>query len=253
MSSLHTALNSSPTKLQYSFSKSRRFNQSPPTNDSMTYNAKSGFQNTRINGTGRPFFSTSTRFDYYASPNKQKKQPQPAPGQYQMRNTFGPESFKQNQAYIFGEGREKMKKIYIDEIMKHGETLSPGPGRYEQEKSFGKQGIEYSMASRLKIVEQSLEKSKKLPGPGQYVAANLTGKSLTNSQFVNTKSFSLGKEQRFMVPTKKEMEVSPTTYKPNDNLNEDFKSTFKKTAQTVFGKNNYSVIDQHFNLKSGQT
>ena len=145
-----------------------------------------------------------------------------------------------------------MKKIYIDEILKHGETLSPGPGRYEQEKSFGKKGIEYSMAARLKIDEMTLEKSKKLPGPGQYVAPDLTGKNLNNSQFVNTQNFSLGKEHRFTVPTKKEIEVSPTTYRPNDNLNEDFKSTFKKTAQTVFGKNNYSVIDQHFNMKSAK-
>lgn len=88
-----------------------------------------------------------------------------------MRNTFGPESFKQNQTFAFGESRDRMKKIYIDQILKEGKVIStPGPGRYEQEKSFGKKGKEYSIGAKLRIDEMSLEKSKKLPGPGQYVA-----------------------------------------------------------------------------------
>lgn len=74
-----------------------------------------------------------------------------------------------------------MKKIYIDQIMKHGDLDNPGPGRYQEEKQFGKKGVEYSMGARLKLDKLSLEKSKKLPGPGQYVASNLCGKSLSNS------------------------------------------------------------------------
>ena len=57
-----------------------------------------------------------------------------------------------------------------------------------------------------------------------------------------------------MIPTRKLEQVAPVSYSPQDNLNQDYKSTFRKTAQTVFGKNNYSVIDQHFNTKdSNQT
>jgi hypothetical protein len=60
----------------------------------MTYDPKTMFNNSKAGGSGRPFFSTSTRFDYYASTNKQKKTPQPSPGQYKMRSTFGPDSHK---------------------------------------------------------------------------------------------------------------------------------------------------------------
>jgi hypothetical protein len=88
------------------------------------------FSKQKAMGNGRPFYSTSTRFAYYASPQKLKKSPHPSPGQYPMRNTFGPDSFKQNQTFAFGEGRGNMKKIYIDQIMKHGDGSQPGPGRY---------------------------------------------------------------------------------------------------------------------------
>ena len=58
------------------------------------------------------------------------------------------------------------------------------------------------------------ERSKKLPGPGQYVANDLTGKSLTNSVFKNANNFSIGHETRFSIPTRKVDEVAPDTYKP---------------------------------------
>jgi hypothetical protein len=112
-----------------------------------------------------------------------------------------------------------MKKIYIDQILKSGDLSSPGPGRYDEQKSFGKKGVEYSMANRLNHIDQQLDKSKKLPGPGQYGAGDLCGTSLTNSAFVNPKNFSIGHEQRFSVPTKKTDMVAPVSYKPMDNLN----------------------------------
>lgn len=105
------------------------------------------------------------------------------------------------------------------------------------------------MANKLNHKEQMLSKAKKLPGPGQYGAQDLCGSSLTNSAFKNPKNFSIGHETRFSVPTKKTDETAPVTYKPMDNLNQNYKSTFTKTAHTVFGKNNYSIIDQNFNLK----
>ena len=58
------------------------------------------------------------------------------------------------------------------------------------------------------------------------------------------------KDTRFKFPTKKEIAVDPTLYKPLNNLNENFKSTFKQAGQTVFGKNKFSAIDQHWNLPS---
>jgi len=75
-----------------------------------------------------------------------------------------------------------------------------------------------------------LYKSSKLPGPGQYQYENMTGKSMVNSVFANSNNFSVSKDKRFGVPTKKTVQVAPSTYKPLNNLNEDFKSTFARTG-----------------------
>ena len=56
-------------------------------------------------------------------------------------------------------------------------------------------------------------------------------------------SFSISKEERFKVPTKKSVEASPGTY---NSLNHNFNSSYTKAASTVFSKGNYSVIDKHF-------
>lgn len=119
-------------------------------------------------GSGRPFLSTASRFDYFRTPQKQDKKhmPDPSPGQYRLRNTFGPESFKQNAAFSMGQGRGNMKKIYIDDIMNKADKENPGPGRYNDKPHFGKAGLEYSFAAKLKRYERPLEDSGKLPGPG---------------------------------------------------------------------------------------
>ena len=142
-----------------------------------------------------------------------------------------------------------MKKIYIDDILNRSDKENPGPGRYSDKQHFGKSGLEYSFAGRLKRYQRPLEDSGKLPGPGQYETVDLCGRIYNNSAFQNSNKFSVGKEHRFGIPTKKWLDVSPVSYKPKDNFNEEVKSTFKKTAQTVFGKNNFSILDQHFLTK----
>ena len=66
---------------------------------------------------------------------------------------------------------------------------------------------------------------------------------------MNAKNFSVGKDKRFSVPTKKVASPAPDKYKPLNSLNENFNSTFQKSAQTVIGKNNASIIDKHFNMQ----
>ena len=105
------------------------------------------------------------------------------------------------------------------------------------------------MGSRLPANKLALERSKRLPGPGQYKTTDTVGKSQNTSTIDNSNRYSFGREQRFSVPTKKFIEVNPNSYKPLNNLNQDYQSTFRKTANTVFGKNNFSIIDQHFNTK----
>jgi len=71
-----------------------------------------------------------------------------------------------------------MKKIFIEDIRKHGDNNLPGPGRYQPDKGFQAYGRTYSMAARLPNDKLALEKSKKLPGPGFYQHSEVTGKNL---------------------------------------------------------------------------
>jgi hypothetical protein len=86
------------------------------------------------------------------------------------------------------------------------------------------------MAARLPHTQQALAKSAKLPGPGQYKNENMTGKPLVNSVFNNTNNYSISRDKRFGVPTKKADVVAPGSYSPLNNLNENFKSTFTRTG-----------------------
>ena len=65
----------------------------------------------------------------------------------------------------------------------------------------------------------------------------------------NTQFYKIGGEERFTVPTRKVGSPAPGVYKPLNNLNENYNSTFIKAGQTVFGKSEYPIIDQHFKLQ----
>jgi len=49
------------------------------------------------------------------------------------------------------------------------------------------------MAARLPTEKLALEKSGKLPGPGNYAQMNVTGNDLTNSAYKNQSKFSFSK------------------------------------------------------------
>ena len=105
-----------------------------------------------------------------------------------------------------GLGRGDMKKHFIDDIKKRGDHSLPGPGRYfkvADQKKFGddemmvlkqySQPLKYSMAAKLKQEEQALGRSKKLPGPGSYEYAQVTGKPLVQSNIKTESKFTFGR------------------------------------------------------------
>ena len=130
----HTSINNSTSKQLYSFSKSERFPMHKSLNNKISYEIKSDFNKAGAMGNGRPFHHTSTRFSYYASPEKSGKLP--SPFQYKLGDTFGDKSLKPNAQYSFGVGRGVMKRLFIEDIKKHGDTNLPGPGRYSPDKGF---------------------------------------------------------------------------------------------------------------------
>ena len=180
MSNLHTSINSSTSKQLYSFSKSERFPQRRALNNRVAYEAVSTFDQAPQGGSGRPFYQTSTRFDYYSGSGK-KKGNLPSPLHYKIPDTFGKESLKPNEQFSFGVGRDNMKKMFIDNIKKDGDISRPGPGKYSHEKRFGSMGVTYSMAQKLNHDDLILAKSKKLPGPGYYQAPDVVGQDLAQS------------------------------------------------------------------------
>jgi len=74
-----------------------------------------------------------------------------------------------------------MKKLHIDDIKVKGDK-SPGPGKYNY-KDTTTEGVYFSMAARLPTEKQMLEKSAKLPGPGQYAAIEVCGMDQIHSLF----------------------------------------------------------------------
>jgi hypothetical protein len=113
-----------------------------------------------------------------------------------------------------------MKKLYVDDILAKGDRSQPGPGKYESKDLFGKaQGINFSMGARLPNERHALEKSMKLPGPGSYKQDDFLGKELNNSMYKTTNNFSIAKDKRFNVATRKEETIAPGSYEPKNNLN----------------------------------
>lgn len=92
-----TSLNSSTSKAFYSFSKGERFPTKKPLNQHVAYDKKSEFNVKTAGGNGRPFFQSSTRFDYYSSPEKAAKKPSPSPLQYSIKGNFGKDGGSPNQ------------------------------------------------------------------------------------------------------------------------------------------------------------
>lgn len=135
-----------------------------------------------------------------------------------------------------------MKKMFIDDIKKRGDNSLPGPGRYfktANDKKFGddelmilkqfSSPLKYSMAAKLKEGDQALARSKKLPGPGSYAHAEVTGKPLVLSGIKTESKYSFGKAgDRWHPPTRKVAAPSPDKYSPLNNLNQNYYSIYNQ-------------------------
>lgn len=75
-----------------------------------------------------------------------------------------------------------MKKLYVDQIMNTAGAL-PGPNKYVSPRYFGdsNKSKNYSIGIKLQGNSLALQKSGKLPGPGEYALGNLCGTSMNQS------------------------------------------------------------------------
>ncbi len=104
------AINNSSSKAQFSFPKSNRFSTPKSNTNAFGYDLLGQFGRVKGTGAGRGFSSTQKRF-LRAKKNSEKID---GPG-FRDRNghTFGTTT-----KYSFGVSREKMKTIYVEDIIK---------------------------------------------------------------------------------------------------------------------------------------
>ena len=119
-----------------------------------------------------------------------------------------------------------MKKCFIDDIKSKSDSCKPGPGRYERKEVFNSGSISHVMAAKMKVEEAALGRSEKLPGPGSYEYAPVTGERMKTSNVRTEAKFSFGRSKdRFFVPTRQETSPAPDKYSPLVNLNDNKVST----------------------------
>ena len=146
-----------------------------------------------------------------------------------------------------------MKRLYVDEILNTGKVnAEPGPDRYTMEPCFGlpkNNGSLYSMRPKNDPMTLHLEKSKKLPGPGNYFATvDLAGNNQMHSRLKNQPKNAFEKsDDRFRITGFNN--PSGTDYSPLANLNENFKSNYKFDGATKFGQETRTFIDQNWDPK----
>lgn len=98
-------------------------------------------------------------------------------------------------AWSFGISRAYYEKVFC-EANKMFDKDVPGPGKYNYLKPFGSESSKYSISSR----GNSVSKSSKVPGPGEYplISINPTGKyPLSKMKNVTSIVWGISKEKRF--------------------------------------------------------
>jgi hypothetical protein len=261
-----SGINNSTSKHNYQFAKSQRFSSARPYNKVSCYDHKSQFQTLNVKPAAG-FMSGSKRFGNTGIGNADTKNWAPLSSNYYATNFAGRMGKTSSQSindlkngtcqsYTFGVGRENMKKQHVDKIIKNidGHTNVPGSGTYEYRKGFGGSSHDettcYSMRKRLYMDELHLNKSRKLPGPGNYNHADCIAQKMVDSTKISSHMHSVSKAKdrfrigRFNIP-------APNNYNPKDELNNNFNSQRKFVGATIIGKHKISFMDSEW--KNGNT
>jgi hypothetical protein len=129
MSSLRRTfqINNSTAKQQFAFSKDDRFKSPKPFSNAFGYEIPGQFGHIKNSGNGHAFTTSQDRFGYEnVRFQKRQKGSIDGPGALDRHSN----AFSKTFSFSFGVSRAEMKKIYVDEILKKGDTNLPGPGNY---------------------------------------------------------------------------------------------------------------------------
>jgi len=145
-------MNTSKSKMLFSFSKSPKFDNSKPANNNAFYDLPSvRMSRTTALGYGTKYDFTKNQLN------------NPAPNTYKLQDEFDTKNKKKG--YSFGLSREAMAVTGSQFI---GDKASPGPGAYDTRES-NKVAISYTFKGRTTAPE-GLTTIRHVPGPGTYPA-----------------------------------------------------------------------------------
>ena len=147
----------------------------------------------------------------------------PSPDNYKINGQFGRDREVQNQQfganvkYSFALGRAAIPQQLVDKKLN-----SPGAGTYVPEKTFGKQGEMRSFGTRPKYPNYMLRKKASLPGPGEYLHADVLSDKIVSSLNQNSVGQKIPKaKDRFYTPLNRRVEPAPDQYSPKTTMRDD--------------------------------
>ena len=225
---INSSLNLSKSKVAYSFSKAKRF-QNNKLND-----FKFRFYNLPSMRSNR-----STSFGYGKKINFEKLSENKCNILYNLPSSFDPK-FNNSPKYSFG------YKISINK----NNSFSPGPKYYTREK-IGEDSPSYSLGKKL---NQIINQKNNLPGPGSYNLEKKNSRNLHSTIFSNMNIFLNTKEKRFKCNSN--ISPGPGDYFIPSLINKNgfiYDSRYKSsTAKSILGKINYSSKSIENNIGPGQ-
>ena len=180
-------INTSKSKMMYSFSKSTRF----PKIDRRGY-ADALYLLPEIKSKRSTTFGLGNKYDFTKSQKGMNTQFYSNGSDFDKEHPHSP-------CFSFGVGRDKYSKVYY-ETNKMIDMNVPGPGQYNYLKPFGWDAAKYSMKGRS-FEAKSTRNKETSPGPGNYrnvYAINEKGKyPISNVENIRSFNFVNDKMKRF--------------------------------------------------------
>ncbi|KAL4511959.1 hypothetical protein ABPG72_012804 [Tetrahymena utriculariae] len=225
---LNSPVNNSPSKFQFSFSKSPRFLSPKKPTDSF-YDLPSQKSNRRAG------FGVGSRPDFT------KSQVCSPPSKYDLPSQFDKQR-STSRGKSFGTARDKMSEFGI---VKKGPLSNPGPGSYQHGSINLNENLSFTMRPKTRDVNSPLflnGQSTVLqnPGPGQYQnyeSINKLGKfQLAKYRSSGATTFNPPRSKRF--PKSGNINPGPGQYKPRNDLEKS--GSYVLSIYKSYGTRNFS-------------
>lgn len=237
---LNSPLNTSVSKMQYSFPKSPRFPR-----DTRAVSTHAFYELPPITAKRTTTLGYGTKYDFTKNAVNN-----PPPNAYSVPDLFTPPNKKSG--YSFGLSRDAMLVTGGQYV---GDKNSPGPGAYDT-RNINKVVISYTFKGRTTAPE-GLTTARTVPGPGAYpLLSTLTPKGkYFVSKFKDSGAPIIPPARSARFPANKQSnDPSPVTYRLEDTINPKgsyYLSKFKSSGVRTFGNAARSSSQSQFHAVPG--